>query len=200
MDAPTFLAFLLIAGLLVVVLILLLLLLGRRPPDVSNVISPIQSLTQEIARLQSDLRVLQERVTSHQQLDQQNANVLRHLEAIIAGTQTKGLAGENVIELVFSKLPPEWQARNFQVGNKVVEFALRLPNRLVLPIDSKWPATHLLEQFSTADPLRQQDLKSQIEKAVLSRVKEVRKGSGQGDVLKKLTKPTTVRLTSNVRL
>ncbi|MCI0397296.1 MAG: DNA recombination protein RmuC [Chloroflexi bacterium] len=146
MDGFSLLVLIFIVALLLIILVLILLLFAKRQ-DISMVISPIQNMTQEIGSLQADLRGLQERVVARQQLDQQNADALRRLEAIIAGTQTKGLAGENIIDLVFSQLPADWQARNFRVGNKVVEFALRLPNKLVLPIDSKWPATYLLEQF-----------------------------------------------------
>jgi len=73
-------------------------------------------------------------------------------------------------------LPIEWQVRNFNVNGKTVEFGLRLPNNLVLPIDSKWPATHLLEQFAAAhDPEEQKRLKGEIEKSILQKAKEVGK-------------------------
>jgi len=48
------------------------------------------------------------------------------LEAVIAGTQTNRAAGENIIEVVFSQQPAEWKARDFHVGNKIVEFGLQL--------------------------------------------------------------------------
>jgi DNA recombination protein RmuC len=86
------------------------------------------------------------------------------------------MAGENILELMFSKLPAEWQMRNFTVGNKTVEFGLRLPNNRILPIDSKWAATHLLEQFISCQDLNEQIvLKGKIEKAVLEKAKEVQK-------------------------
>uniref|UniRef100_UPI002FE25EAA DNA recombination protein RmuC n=1 Tax=Thermodesulfitimonas autotrophica TaxID=1894989 RepID=UPI002FE25EAA len=70
----------------------------------------------------------------------------------------------------------EWQVRDFRVGNKVVEFGLRLPNGLVLPVDSKWPATGLLEQFmNAADPNEQQKIKKQIEGSVLAKAREIKK-------------------------
>jgi DNA recombination protein RmuC len=66
--------------------------------------------------------------------------------------------------------------RNFRIGNKSVEFGLRLPNNLILPIDSKWAATNLIEQLVNCDnPDEQQKLKIQIESAVLSKAKEVKK-------------------------
>ena len=94
----------------------------------------------------------------------------------MAGTRSKGAAGENLIDQVFAQLPPEWQARNVQVGNKTVEFGLRLPNGRLLPIDSKWTATHLLEAFqASGDVEEQRQIKVRIERAVLTKAREVRK-------------------------
>jgi DNA recombination protein RmuC len=77
---------------------------------------------------------------------------------------------------VFGRLPTEWQVRDFRVGNRTVEFGLRLPNGLVLPIDSKWPATNLIEAFAVAtDPAEQLRLKGQVEAAVQEKAREVRK-------------------------
>lgn len=134
------------------------------------------SIRNELARAKNDLTELQTIAKSRQELEIQTAESVRRLEAIIAGTQTKGAAGENILELVFAKLPIEWQARNFQVGGKPVEFGLRLPNNLILPIDSKWAATNLLERFVAASDIdEQQRLKASIEDAVLKKAKEVKK-------------------------
>lgn len=134
------------------------------------------SIRNELSRAKIDLTELQTNAKSRQELEIRTAESVRRLEAIIAGTQTKGSAGENILELVFSKLPVEWQVRNFQVGGKPVEFGLRLTNNLILPIDSKWAATNLLEQFiATPDIDEQQRLKADIEDAVLKKAKEVKK-------------------------
>lgn len=134
------------------------------------------SLRTGLSQAQQSLAALQSHARARQDLEQQTATSIRRLEAVIAGTQTKGVAGENIIDLVFGQLPPEWQVRGFQVGNRTVEFGLRLPNNLVLPIDSKWAATHLLERFlACTDPAEQQEYKLQIERAVLSRAREVRR-------------------------
>ncbi len=130
----------------------------------------------ELVRAKNDLTELQTSAKARQELEIRTAESIRRLEAIIAGTQSKGLAGENILELVFAKLPIEWQVRNFQVGGKSVEFGLRLPNNLILPIDSKWAATNLLEQFvTTSDVAEQQKLKSEIEGAVIKKAREVKK-------------------------
>lgn len=119
---------------------------------------------------------LQTHSRARQGLEEQTAEAIKRLEAVIAGTQSKGAAGENILETLFARLPAEWQVRDFQVGNKSVEFGLRLPNRLVLPIDSKWPATQLIERFlATEDPVERQKVKTRIESAVRDKAKEVRK-------------------------
>ncbi|MEN6521778.1 MAG: DNA recombination protein RmuC [Armatimonadota bacterium] len=140
------------------------------------IVDTAASIREELARAKNDLTELQTHTKARQALEQQTADSIRRLEAVIAGTQSKGAAGENIVEVVFSKLPAEWQVRNMRVGDKAVEFGLRLPNNLILPIDSKWAATSLLEQFAASeDPSEQQKLKGQIESAVLGRAKEVRK-------------------------
>jgi DNA recombination protein RmuC len=133
-------------------------------------------LTGELAKIQQELTVLQTGTKARQEIEQRTAESIRRLEAVIAGTQSKGSAGENILEAVFAQLPIEWQVRNFSVGGKLVEFGLRLPNNLILPIDSKWAATDLLEQFIAAsNPDEQQRLKCKIEKAVICKAKEVKK-------------------------
>lgn len=134
------------------------------------------SMRAELARAKNDLTELQANSKARQELELQVASSIKRLEAVIAGTQSKGSAGENILEVVFSKLPVDWQVRNFRVGGKSVEFGLRLPNNLILPIDSKWAATNLLEQFiASTDVDEQRRLKGEIEGAVIQKAKEVKK-------------------------
>lgn len=134
------------------------------------------AMRNELSTTKNDLTELHAHIKSKQEVERQTADSIRRLETIIAGTQTKGSAGENVLEVVFAKLPIEWQVRDFRIGGKSVEFALRLPNNLIMPIDSKWAATNLLEQFINSDDIQeQQKLKKDIESAVLAKAKEVRK-------------------------
>jgi DNA recombination protein RmuC len=143
---------------------------------ITEKLSQLEPVSQAVANIQHGLAELHAYTRARQDLERQTADSIRRLEMVIAGTQTKGVAGENILETVFANLPQEWQVRNFRVGDKAVEFALRLPNNLVLPIDSKWPATHLLEQFASCEDLEEQRrLKAQIEKAVLDKAREVRK-------------------------
>jgi DNA recombination protein RmuC len=130
----------------------------------------------QLSHTTTDLASLQTLVKARQELEQHTSEAVKRLETIMAGTQTKGAAGENILAHVFSKLPLEWQVRDFRIGDKQVEFGLRLPNNLVLPIDSKWPATNLLEQFMRCEDVQEQRrLKHEINKIVLNKAREVRK-------------------------
>lgn len=134
------------------------------------------AIREDLARAKNDLTEIQTLAKARRDVEDRSAESIRRLEAIIAGTQSKGAAGENILEAAFARLPPEWRVRDFRVGNKVVEFGLRLPNNLVLPIDSKWAATDLLEAFvGCDDPVEQTRLKGQIESVVLGKAREVQK-------------------------
>jgi DNA recombination protein RmuC len=150
--------------------------LAQTSTATASLIEATTAIRSDLSKAKDGLTELQSFTKARHDIENRTAESIRRLETIIAGTQTKGIAGENILEFVFAKLPAEWQVRNFRVGNKAVEFGLRLPNNLILPIDSKWTATNLIEQFVNCDnPDEQQKLKSQIESAVLSKAKEVKK-------------------------
>jgi DNA recombination protein RmuC len=142
----------------------------------TNLTRTADSIRAELSRASEGLTDLRSHARARQELEERTAESIRRLEAIIAGTQSRGAAGENILEALFARLPADWQVRDFRVGDKFVEFGLRLPNNLVLPIDSKWSAPHLLEQLADCDdPEEAQRLKAQIESVTLSRAREVRK-------------------------
>jgi len=166
---------LLLGGVLVAALLLLRNLqavtagLGQRDADAGTFSEAASAIRERLAEVHTMLR-------SRQEIEGRTAESIRHLEMVIAGTQSKGAAGENIIEAVFAQLPPDWQVRNFRVANKVVEFGLRLPNHMILPIDSKWPATNLIERFLESDqPDERRRIKADIDRAVLNKAREVRR-------------------------
>ncbi len=133
-------------------------------------------LLDKIAKIQQNLTELQSGMNARYEVDQRTAESIRRLEAVIAGTQSKGSAGENILDSIFANLPAEWQVRNFEVNGKRVEFGLKLPNDLILPIDSKFAATELIEKFINGEGHEEkQKLKTQIEESVVKRAGEVKK-------------------------
>lgn len=109
------------------------------------------------------------------QLDQA-ALSLRRLEAVLAGSATRGAAGENVLARALGQLPPDLLELNVAFGNKVVEYALRLPGGRVLPIDSKWPSADALERLqATDDAHERRRLGDQVGRELRLRIREMGK-------------------------
>jgi DNA recombination protein RmuC len=135
-----------------------------------------EAIRGDLARAGESVAALESAARARHARDDEAMRSLQRLEQVIAGTAAKGAAGENIIDLVFSRLPAEWQLRDFRIGNRVVEFALRLPGGLALPIDSKWPATSAIEALAAStDPAERARLKAQVEATVLDKAREVRK-------------------------
>lgn len=134
------------------------------------------TLTSELTKVRENLASIQEHARARQEIEQQTIDSVKRLELIIAGAQSKGAAGENIVDLVFAKLPVEWQIRNFTVNGRIVEFGLRLPSNLILPIDSKWPGTTLVERIAVVENADEREtLKREIEKEIVRKAKEVSK-------------------------
>ena len=109
------------------------------------------------------------------QAEEEARQSLRRLEAVIAGSPSRGAAGENILEEAFRHLPPDMLKRNVWVGGKVVEFGLQLPGGKLLPIDSKWTSSAALEELAQPDlsPARRSQVAATVEREVDRRVKEV---------------------------
>ncbi len=103
------------------------------------------------------------------------AESLRRLEAVLAGSASRGAAGENLVARALLQLPPDLLEINAAFGGKVVEFALRLPGGRLLPIDSKWPSLALLEAWTDAAPSERRRLAEEIGRDLRGRVKEMAK-------------------------
>ena len=132
-------------------------------------------LRERLSQTQSVVEGLRSAVTARQPVEEDARASLRHIESVIAGSSTRGAAGEHILEEVLRHLPPEMLQRNVWVGGKVVELGLRLPGGKLLPIDSKWVSSGALEQLSNPalDAPRRTQLAGQVEREVERRVREV---------------------------
>ena len=132
-------------------------------------------LRERLTNTQSVVEGLRSALVARQSVEDDARASLKRLESVIAGSSTRGAAGENILEEVLKHLPSEMLQRNVWVGGKVVELGLRLPGGKLLPIDSKWVSRGALEQLAdpTLDAERRARLSSQVEREVERRVREV---------------------------
>lgn len=139
-----------------------------------TLVESANAIRDQLAEASKGLTELRSSAAARQDVELETPKSIRRVEAIIAGTNTRGAAGEKIIEAMFSRLPAEWQVYDFRVAGGVVEFGLRSPNNLVLPTDHKWPAVDLLDGLAASDdPNEQARLKRQVQSAVRSKVIEV---------------------------
>src|ERR1700688_3148864 len=150
---------------------------ARRRPEVGGQTQESQAaeLRERLTQTQSVVEGLRSAITARQPVEDEARASLRRLESVIAGSSTRGAAGENILEEALKHLPPEMLQRNVWVGGKVVELALRLPGGKLLPMDSKWVSSGALEQLAdpALDAPRRAQLTAQVEREVERRVREV---------------------------
>ena len=124
-----------------------------------NLSSTQEGLRAEITKTWELLGQIQAADQVRARHEQEAWGALKRLETVLAGTKSRGMAGENILATILAQLPVEMRETNLVINNKPVEFALRLPQGRVLPIDSKWPALAALEQLQeTDDPVQRQAL------------------------------------------
>src|ERR1700694_834046 len=137
--------------------------------------SQAAELRERLSQTQSVVEGLRSALSARQPIEEEARASLRRMESVIAGSSTRGAAGENILEEALRHLPPEMLQRNVWVGGKVVELALRLPGGKLLPMDSKWVSSGALEQLAdpALDAPRRAQLTGQVEREVERRVREV---------------------------
>src|SRR6266508_889044 len=132
-------------------------------------------LRERLTQTQSVVEGLRSAISARQPVEEEARASLKRLESVIAGSSSRGAAGEHILEEALRHLPPEMLQRNVWVGGKVVELALRLPGGKLLPMDSKWVSSVALEQLAEPglDANRRAQLNAQVEREVERRVREV---------------------------
>lgn len=107
---------------------------------------------------------------------EQNSESLRRLEAVVAGAPTRGAAGEQILLRALAQLPPDLLETNVAFGNKIVEYAIRLPGGRYLPIDSKWTSAASLQRLAEVeDHAERKKLVEQVAREVRARTRDMTK-------------------------
>jgi DNA recombination protein RmuC len=141
--------------------------------DLSRATEGIRGEIHGAQRVLAEVRALEQ--GRARQADQA-ADSLKRLEHVLAGSKSRGSAGENILERAFAQLPPDLIERNASFGAKQVEYALRLPGGKLLPIDSKWPSLASLDRLAVVeDVVERRRLEEQVTRDVTAKAREVAK-------------------------
>lgn len=154
-------------------------ILARRPPmpglaaDLADAEST-RVMQAQIEQTAASLAALAGAFEERRRLEEQTVDAVARVERLMAGSYARGRAGENLLAAALMEFPAEMVVREFRVGGHVCEFALRMPDGKLLPIDSKWPASDLVTELeATCERGRRDELGRQIDKAVCGRIGEV---------------------------
>jgi DNA recombination protein RmuC len=129
-----------------------------------------------LAQLRESSAASEARAEARLRVEDQAFDSLQRLSATLLGSARAGATGERLVADALKALPPQWLVTDHKVANKKVEYAIRLPDDRVLPIDSKVVAQAKLEQLDqTTDPAQRKALEKDIQGDVLRRASEVRK-------------------------
>jgi len=149
---------------------------GVETKVVENSMSVRDSVLRDFGEARRTLEGIKIDLDSRKQLERELQESSRRIERIIAGSRTRGKAGENILAEAFKHFPPSILETNYRVNGRIVEYALVLADGKRVPIDSKWAAVDLIENLeSQTDEETRDRMIRQVEQAVYSKVREVSK-------------------------
>jgi len=102
----------------------------------------------------------------------QNSDKL--MEVLIG--KRSGQVGEQIVSSQLEYIPQDWLERNVKLKDGEVEFAIKMPNGYLIPIDSKFIQPELvaqLEDNTNVESQRQETLKKKLKEKVQDRAKEI---------------------------
>ncbi|MDR7523502.1 MAG: DNA recombination protein RmuC, partial [Armatimonadota bacterium] len=134
----------------------------------------IQDARRDLQEARSAIHDIRTAQTARQQMEDELRQAVGRIEAVMAGRERRGEAGEQIVAAALRQLPASMVEQGFKVNGKIVEFALVLPGGRRLPIDSKWTAGDLLQRLAETPSGPEADaLAREIERCVDRRAREV---------------------------
>jgi DNA recombination protein RmuC len=133
-----------------------------------------EHLLADVAGARRALEALSIREEERRERERESWDVVRRLSNVLAGSASKGKAGENVLREHLGQLPPGMLVTDLRVNGRVVEFGLLLPDGRRLPVDSKWSAVAEIEALEAcSEPAEREVLAREVERLVTVRAREV---------------------------
>ncbi|MBI4392877.1 MAG: DNA recombination protein RmuC [Euryarchaeota archaeon] len=157
-----------VLGLLVLNLLVLgvvAFLVARRAPagDNPRVEAEMRTVREKVDAVNTSTAVLQERTGALPRVEAAlksleigvgalpaMASKVDEIHATFTDTTVKGKIGEAAVEAVLSRLPTDLWERQYPLGGGTVDFIVRMPNGLMLPIDAKMSGSELVGDLVAA--------------------------------------------------
>jgi DNA anti-recombination protein RmuC len=148
-------------------------LLGQQKDSTGNpknIISQQEDLKSSVDSVSRNISKLEESLNSI-------SSSTQSFERVLLGPQTKGALGEAMVRERLLQLPGDWIQHNVGFPDKTkVEFSLLTPDRRLVPIDSKWVGTPVLNELGKqTDPQMHTIYIKFLEREVKNRSREILK-------------------------
>lgn len=172
---------LVIIGLLILTIFLIFFRTGRtlESKDISD-IGSIKTRLDDFKTLFDKNRDAVEEIKAtmnfEKEIREKEQTAITQIQRILTDTSQRGRTGEAIIGEVLKHFPPNMIERNFRIESDVVEFGLKFIDGKVMPIDSKFRATELVERLDGIEDIKKRrEIIKQIDNSVLKHVSEVGK-------------------------
>jgi len=134
-----------------------------------------EQLYQELIQARKDISILTAIQEERAKQDDQAFRAIQAIKNIMAGSHSKGIAGETVILEITKVLPKSMWASDLQLGGRKVEFAICLPDGRYLPLDSKMPIPSQLSALEETGEVYQDEkgIAKELSNNLRNRAKEV---------------------------
>jgi len=147
---------------------------GVETKVVETAVKVKDSVKEDLTKAKEGIEHLKSVYEARRQLEDELRKATQRIEGVLVGSFSRGRSGENVLHEAFKQFPPDMIEYNFKVKGRTVEYALILPNKKRLPIDSKWLAIDLLDQLSQeSDAEKRKLIEEKIENKLKEKIKEV---------------------------
>ncbi len=135
-----------------------------------------KNLREYLTETRQTIDTLSRKLSTVSQTEDKTQELIERLHRTLLGAASRGKKGENLLREQLKVFPPDMLATNYKLGGGTVEFALRLPDDRVLPIDSKWPEPEMVERLEAAEtPEESARYARQIESKVLKLTRDIKK-------------------------
>jgi DNA recombination protein RmuC len=145
-------------------------------PAFQTVLGQLNELRGTLDEVRTVAKIEEAREVERRRAQDQAYETLQRLSGMLQGSARSGATGERILRERLEALPAQWLIRNHAVSGQPVEFAVKLPDGLILPIDSKvFARDELAELDREQDIKRREALEKRIANEAVDRAREVRK-------------------------
>jgi len=143
-------------------------------PEIGSIKTRLDDLKDLFDKSKTAVDEIKTTLKIEKDLREKEQSAIMQIQRILTNTSQLGKTGEAIIGEALKHFPQNMIEHNFKVGSSVVEFGLKFLDGKVMPIDSKFRATSLVNSLDKIeDTDERKKIIESIDKEVVSHVMDV---------------------------